>query len=396
MVKYFVCQLKRLGRLLPVLLLVMAVLVGGIKLVYQTMVTQWFAPEKTEKLSVGMVGTASDRLLGMGMNALLSMDSSEISVEFLQMEEPQARTALEKGEITAYIVFPEGFMDKALMGEITPLQFVSAAGSENIVSLVKDELTSVIANMLLVSEQGAFALGDVLDENGLSEISYAKVNGLALRYAKQIMDRAEIYTAEQLGVSGGLNFEQYLLSGLSVVFLFFMTLPFAAVFVREDSFMEQLLKSKRIGAVKQVVIEIVAYFIIILILVLIPLMLLSEYSVVSLFGVLPVIFCICAISYFIFSLTQDMLSGVLLQLLVSVALCFVSGCMYPVYFFPVSVQNLSGYLPAAMARNYIAGLITGRENTEGLLPMLTIGLVLLLVSILIRYFRIGGKKGARL
>lgn len=394
--KYFVCQLKRLGRLLPVLLLVMAVLVAGINLVYQTLVTQWFDPEKTEKLSVGMVGTASDRLLSMGMSALLSMDSSEISVEFLQMDEAQARTALEKGEVVAYIVFPEGFMDEALMGKINPLQFVSAAGSENIISLVKDELTSVIANMLLVSEQGAFALGDVLDENGLSEISYAKVNGLALAYAKQIMARAEIYTVEELGVSEGLSFEQYLLSGLSVVFLFFMTLPFVAVFVREDSFMEQLLKSKRIGAVKQVAIEMGAYILVMIVLILIPLILLPTFSAQSLLGILPVVFCICAISYFVFSLTRDMLSGVLLQLLVSVGLCFVSGCMYPVYFFPVSVQNLSGYLPAAMARNYIAGLITGRENTEGFLPMLMIGLVLLLLCVLIRYLRIGGKKGARL
>lgn len=394
--KYFLCQLKRLGRYLPVLLLVMAVLVGGINLVYQTMVTLWFAPEKTEELPVGMVGTASDRLLSMGMSALLTMDSSEVSVEFLQMDEQQARTALEKGEIVAYIVFPEGFMDKALMGEITPLQFVSAAGSENIISLVKDELTSVIANMLLVSEQGAFALGDVLDENGLSEISYAKVNGLALDYAKQIMDRAEIYEVEELGISGGLSFEQYLLSGLSVVFLFFMTLPFVAVFVREDSFMEQLLKSKRIGAAKQVLIEIAAYMLVMLILVMIPMMLLHAFSAQILLGILPVVFCICAISYFVFSLTRDMLSGVLLQLLLSFALCFVSGCMYPVYFFPVSIQKLSDYLPAAMARNYIAGLITGQENKAGLLPMLIIGVVLLSLSVLLRYFRIGGKKGARL
>lgn len=394
--KYFVIQLKRLALLLPAVLCVMALLFGGIYLVYRNLVSQWTDPSKNQTICVGMVGTANDRMLNFGLQAMQSMDDTDVSVEILQMEEKDARKALERGEIAAYVVFPEGFMSNAMGGKIMPLQFVSAAGGENIVSMVKDELTSAIANMLLVSEKGSFALDDILDANGMSDVSYHKVNELALSYAKAVIDRADVYTLEELGMSGGLGFEEYMISGLSVVFLFFMTLPFVAVFVKEEPAMEQLLKSKRVGAVAQVICELVAYVLLMLLLTAILLALLSKFSTEAMVQLLPVVFCVCAISYLVYSLSRDLLSGVLLQLLISVALCFVSGCMYPVYFFPESVQNLSRYLPAAMARNHIAAFITGAESASDPWPMVAIGGACVVIAVLIRRYRIGGKRGARL
>ncbi len=394
--KYFLIQIKRLGRILPIILCVMAILFGGIYLVYQSLVAQWSDPSRFGAINVGVVGTANDRLLNIGLNALQSIDATDVSVELVPMEESQAKTSLQNGSISAYVVFPEGFMDNAVTGTIKPLQFVSAAGGENIISMVKDELTQAIANVLLVSEKGAFAIGDVMAESGREEEQWNKVNELALAYAAKIMDRTEVYTVEELGISEGLRFEDYLMSGLSVVFLFFMTLPFVAVFVKEEPSMEQLLKSKRIGAVKQVLCELIAYMLFMLLLTIFPLILLKKFSLAGIWHILPVVFCIVCISYLIYSLTRDLLSGVLLQLITAVALCFVSGCIYPVYFFPVSVQKLSRYLPAAMARNHIAQLITGEKTSGNILPMVGIGLACVVLAVLIRYFRIGGKRGARL
>lgn len=394
--KYFVIQLKRIGRILPLILCVMAILFGGISLVYQSLVSQWSDPDKYDRLSVAMVGTANERLLNIGFHALTTMDSSNVTVEFLQMEEEEAGTALERGQIEAYVVFPENFMDNAMGGNIIPLQFVSVAGGENLVSMVKDELTSAFANLLLTSEQGAFAIGDVLAENGESEIAWQKTNDLALDYALRVMDRSLVYTVEELGISDGLTFEQYLMSGLAVVFLFFMTLPFVGVLIKEEASLEQLLKSKRVGACSQVLCEIVAYILWVAVAIAVPVLILTDVGISSLVQILPVVLCVCGISYLVYSLTRDVLSGVLLQLMTSVAMCFVAGCMYPVYFFPVSVQKFSEYLPAAMARNHMAGLITGKPTDAHIVPLLAIGAGCVLVSMLIRHVRIGGRKGARL
>jgi hypothetical protein len=37
--------------------------------------------------------------------------------------------------------------------------------------------------------------------------------------------------------------------------------------------------------------------------------------------------------------------------------------MYPVHFFPVSVQKLAAWLPAALARSVLGGCISGQQDT---------------------------------
>ncbi len=394
--KYFIIQFKRIGRIIPVVLLIMGLFLGGIYLVYQSLNSQWSNPAKFEKISVAMVGTTNERLLDLGFQALQSMDSSNVSVEFLAMEEPDAKAALERGEIGAYLVFPDGFMDNAMGGTILPLRFVSAAGSENIISLIKDELTSALANMILTAEQGAFALGDVLAENGRDDLSYDKTNEIAMEYALRIMERAQVYTVEELGISNGLSFQEYLISGLCVVFISFMTLPFVAVLVKDEYSLQQLLKSKKVGSVCQVLCEVAAYMLWLTVTIGVPVLILTQGAISAFMYVLPAVFCLCAISYLIYHLTSDLLSGVLLQLTVAVAMCFVSGCMYPTYFFPVSVQKISRFLPAAMARDHIAGLISGSKTTTQILPLILIGMAAVLFSVLLRQFRLGGRKGIRL
>ena len=74
-------------------------------------------------------------------------------------------------------------------------------------------------------------------------------------------------------------------------------------------------------------------------------------------------------------------SFVLLQFFLSTALCFVSGCMYPVYFFPVSVQRVAAWLPAGLARSQLASCITGENDVQTLLLLLAYALVFSIVGI---------------
>ena len=150
--KYFITQIKRLWRLLPIAFLVMALLFGSIYLIYQKIVSDWSQSSAFKKLDVGIVGVLDDRLLKNSLEAIKTMDDSNLSLNLIEMDESTARTKLESGSIAAYVVFPDDFMDKALQGEIEPLQFVSAAGSADIISLVKDEFTMALSTILLSSE----------------------------------------------------------------------------------------------------------------------------------------------------------------------------------------------------------------------------------------------------
>lgn len=393
--KYFVLQVKRMLRLIPLMVLVGALLLCGFFLAYRGIVSKWGQENSFQKLKIGLVGTADDPLLEAALEAAKSLDATQMSIDFVQMQEVQAVSGLERGELSAYLVFPEQFLKSALQGEIVPIRFVSSAGSENIISLVKDELASVFANMLLTSEQGAFALENALKDYDKGEIAGEKMNELALSYAKMIFNRDEVYAVEELGISFGLSFSEYMTCGLSVLLGFLLTLSFALVLVRDSYALEQLLKSRGFGAGSQVICELGAFVLCLAPFLVVPTWIFADQLFLDTLQTIPAIFCVAAMSYFLYSLCSDLLSAVLLQLFTVLAMCFVSGCMYPTHFFPISVQKLSSFLPAAMVKNHLASIWYG-EPSGSFWLLLFSGLLFTLCSILIRSVRITGKKGAGL
>lgn len=393
MSKYFLLQLKRVLRILPAIMLVAALLFGGLYLVYTGLITQWTQADVFQKVTIGMVGTADDHFLELGLTAVQTMDSSNLTVTFEAMEEQQAKTALETGQIDAYILFPPEFVDNARTGLISPLQFVSAAGSENILSLVKEELTSALDDVLLSSEQAAFGLYDVLKDLGHQDIAHGKRNELALELASLVLQRQNVSAVEEIGVADGQSFSDYMLCGILVVYLFLLTLPFVSLYVREDPAMEQNMKSRGVGSVVQVLCEIGAYFLCLLILTALTLAAMSAFSLEAVVTMMPAALAIAAISFFLCSLARDLITGVLLQFVTILALCFISGCMYPVHFFPVSVQNVAAWLPPALTRNCLAGVLSGTDCSFAAWSLLGIGIGFAGLSVLMRYVRI--KAGRR-
>jgi ABC-type uncharacterized transport system permease subunit len=77
------------------------------------------------------------------------------------------------------------------------------------------------------------------------------------------------------------------------------------------------------------------------------------------FGALPAVLVITALSYLLYTLTDHLISGVLLAFFVTVVLCFIGGCMYPVQIFPESVQQLAAVLPSGLARQSLTGCYMG-------------------------------------
>ena len=394
--KYFVTQIKKLWRLLPIAFLVMALLFGSIYLIYQKMISDWSQGSAFKKLDIGVVGVLDDRLLKSGLDAIRTMDDSNLTLNLIEMDEQTARTKLESGAIAAYAVFPDDFMAKALQGEIEPLQFVSAAGSTDVISLVKDEFTMALAKILLSSECGSFGLADALAAYGYdASFQNEHMNKLALEYVSFVLQRKTMYTVVEVGVSDGLRFDQYLICGFSVLFVFLMTLPFATVFIRQDLAMERLLKSKGVGVMSQSVSELSAYALFLLILSGMVMPFMGNVSVAGVLRLIPVVFCVASISYLIYSICRDLISGVLLQMLMAVGLCFVSGCIYPVSFFPIAFQKIAKLLPPAVAREHMAGLLLEKSGVRSGMMLIGTGCVCFLVSVLLRYLRLSGRRENR-
>lgn len=396
---YCLLQLKRAARYLPWALCVVLVLFGCMSLVFQAMTAEEQAETeaKTTKFKVGVVGTAGDQYLQWGL-AAMQFDSSAMSISLKPMEEADAIAALERGEIAAYLVFPEGFMDNALYGNVMKLRFVSTAGAASTVSIIKQEITGVVDGILSACESGSYGVGDAIRDNGLSGAG-GHINDLALEYVDFLLDRSKMYRVESLQTSA-IPFEQYMLGGLTVLLLMLSCLPFAPLYVRSDHALSRVLRARRVGAWKQTLGEYGAYFAVSAVLLAAVAAVLrlggllpeSVSGISLLLTALPVLFMVTAMTYCTYSLSQQLIGGVLITFFAALVLCFIGGCMYPVYFFPISVQRLSRFLPTAIAREHLTACFAGTDPAGGW-ALMAFGAAFLLICVAVRAYKVGKVRG---
>lgn len=391
MKRYWKIQLRLLFRPLPWALLTVLVILGALLLVAQGALEG--SKEDDQKLKVAVVGVQEDPLLQMGLTALQNMDASRYSLEMVEMDEAEAQEALERGEITAYGVIPPEFAQEAMYGHFLPIQFVTTPGAAGLVSVLKEEITLAIEQILVTAQKGIYGSWNLLTDYHLEGEEI--VNGISLTYVELVLARNRVYTLEELGVSQGLTLEQHILLGILVVFFMLATLCYGPVLVKGEHIVSRLLTAKGVGAGKQILVEfgsfLLSYWALLagagavaaVIGAAAGVRLPSLYTLLYwIWTALPVTIVAAAWSFFLFSLARELISGVLLVALLSLALCFVGGCMYPAYFFPESMQRLSRYLPTGLSMEQLSGCVAAGQGSAGWL--LAYGAVFLALAWLVR------------
>lgn len=400
MKKYLLLHSKRIFRILPFVLVVTAVLFGSLAVAFQVIRRMDEDSSLNVKFKIGIVGTADDKYLSMGLAAFQSMDSTQYSIDLVQMTEKQAQQQMLTRDLAAYVVFPEGFMNAALHGEIMPIKYVSTTGSVDMIALMKDEITQMIEDILYESQRGTYGVGDVLWSNGMSSEAGDHINDLAIEYVEMILVRGKLYTASELGISDGLGMKGFLLSSFSVLFLLLLCMPYAPLMIRSDRTMERLLASRKIDALKQISAEFGIFFLSLFAMFAGAVALISTTGVLyayildvwAVLKLLTVVLCIAAWSFFCYEISRNMVGGVLLQFFSAVAMAFVCGCMYPSYFFPETLQKIGNVLPAGAARLQIAGCLSGADTTQSTFMLLGYSAGFLLISAAVRVYAIRGDR----
>lgn len=397
--KYFVLQIKRLLRLLPLVLCVVLVLFGSLSAAYGAMLRMDEADGDQTRFKVGMCGTAGDTYIQLALAALETFDSSRFAIEIVEMEEAEAERVMNRGEIAAYVVIPEGFVEEAMYGRILPLKFVSTVGAAGVVSVLKEEITHVIGDILVGAQKGIYAAGEAMSDAGHS--SGRVINDLSIEYAEFAFFRSKTYSVTELGISDGLGLAGYLLCGFSVLFLLLICLPFASVYVRRDPSFGRMLAARGRYAADQICCEFLAFFLTVAVLACALVSVLWAGGVLQVYYTdwsaalyaLPALLVICALSFLLFEMAADLISGVLLHFFGTLALCFVSGCLYPAFFFPESVQKLAAWLPTGLARIQFAGALTGDRSAYATVALLGYSLLFFLLALGIRRARVAGERG---
>lgn len=360
---YFSLQWKRVMKVFPCALVVAVVLFIGVALVLAGLVTAADDSDKNVKLRIGYTGDTDNEILDMAIAAFQNFDESRYTVEFLELEESQAEKQLKDGSISAYLILPEDFVEKAMRGEMEPMYYVTSTGATDIVTMFKNEITSLVTDVVISSQKGTFGLDEALDDNDIEDPKGVLVDTLALEYVSGIMKRAEIVALTDLQKTDGVRMAELYLGSLTVLFLMLLGLPYVAIYAHRDRSLNRLLYARGTSYVRQVACEWLPHFLSMLCLtaaVLLPVLALSasgrdlllptsEWVRFLLLSV-PVLAMFSTFNLFIFEVGGNAVSATLLHFFISLCTCYVSGAFYPVYTFPKAVQAVERWLPTGLAR----------------------------------------------
>ena len=224
------------------------------------------------------------------------------------------------------------------------------------------------------------------------------VNAISIEYAELVFRRANMYKTSTLGAFDGLGMEGYLAAGLCIVLFMLICLTFAPMMIRRDHALSRMLCAQGRTPFMQVLCDFGVYLLGLMgiaVVVLLYLILWMEAPITGemLIQALPVILALGAMSFLMYELATDIVSGVLLQFFVTLALCFISGCLYPITFFPDAVQILAGFLPTGLARIQIGNCILEDYNSAVTMALLGYGVLFFTLSAILRRVKTAGVRG---
>jgi ABC-2 type transport system permease protein len=371
MYKYFKLQLKRTIRHLPGALLAIILLLGGVLAALQYTLGQDATKAENQKVPVAICGDIDDVFFQMGLAMVQNLGNTRYMLELRTMTVEEAYNALAAGQIAAYAVIPDGFMDHAMAGELLPIKMITTYGATGLVSIFKEELTEVIGELLANSEKGVFSLEEAMYDQGFGRQIGNRLDALSIKYLDHIAIRNQVYRLEVLGIADQLGLREYLICGLGVLFLLLACLPFGPLQIGKDPALYRLLRAKGCRAFGQTAAEFSAFFLAVALMaaVMLPIFGLGDRRHIIL-NILPVVLMVSAYSFLLFQLASDLMTGIVMQFLLTLGMCFVCGCIYPTSFFPAGVQQTAAWLPAGLARSQLASCFTG----EAALPV-TLGLL---------------------
>ena len=362
------------------------------------------ADERNQKFKVGVVGDTTDTYINLGLYALQNLDSSKYILDFETLSEEEAKEKLMAGKLSAYIVIPQGFVSSVYTGENQKISYVTSQGSVDISTLLIGELMDIISNMITNSQAAGSGLYNYMKEYApWVEQSFYETK-LDEEIFTRLLGRGDLFEVKTLGVENGLSMAEYYICGLLLFFLMLWGINLSFLMVKDRGSVQKLFLSRGLSLHGQVAGELMANVFFLYgtfcILAVLGEILVWKFPklgeavkvnpVIFILTLFPIIFLATSFQFFLYECSKNMISAVLLQFLTALVLAFLSGCFYPISFFPESVQRISKILPSTIALSYESNQLlllqkkVGKVDWNGLWICIGYGLICYAGSILVR------------
>ena len=409
--KYFYLQLKRAFKFFPFILTVTVILFIGLSLILFGIVNANSEKMENKTFNIGVSGDFENKFLQFGINAFKTIDETRFSLDFLEMDEKEAKKALTNGDISAYVVLPHRFVEDALKGNVKPITFVTTTESNDIATMFKSEITTLITDMVVASQKGTYGIGDALSDNGHKKIANKHVNAISIKYFDLVLSRNKMLSVEELGISSNLSTVEYYICSIIILFIMIMGLPFVFVYCSKDDSLSMLLISKGYSCFTQQLSKFLSHLLSLITLTGIILMLIFAFlsfgsidflpaisfkTILSIMSfTLPIIFMLSAFNIFIFELCSNLISGLLMHFLLTLSLCYISGCFFPLHSFPKIIQSISFVLPVCVAREQLATYFTNDSALIKSIYVIIYAVFFFFAALFVKHLKMSFYKGGR-
>lgn len=406
LIYFFFLSKKGLKLYFPILLMTLILTVG---LVLSSVLLLGNKSEDNEfiKVNVGVVGNINQGFLSQGISIIQNIDSSGATIKFIPLEtEEEAMEKMKKDEISAYAVIPKGFITSVLNGTNKSMYFVARESTASLGTKIMCEVVYLVSDIVTESQRGIFAYEEYIISNGKDDNYEEDMLDVNLKYVNLAFGRSRIADNKQVTAANGISTAGYYFCAILTFLILLFGITFSPILLNKHKESERLLYSKGKPFLTLTLCEYLPYFIFAFFTLLLISGLsgyfvsnnntISQYlnymdfsqGIKLAFQMIPALFAITAMQYMLYKLVDNLIGGVLLQFAISISLGYISGCFYPYYFFPESVQKLSSILPSGAAFQLVQDSFMSFDSGRAAVILTAYGIVFLLFAVFIKKHKI--------
>ena len=396
--RYFFLQLKRIAVCISYLFVYLVLFVVGIGCIFGLLQKKNAAEAGMQKIPIGIVGNTEETYFNIAFTALQKLDSTKHTIELHRMSETVAKEALRKGKLMAYAIIPDGFAESVLVGKNKQVVFVTTSASHDLGNRIVEELTEAISSLLVETQNAIYGMQNLAEDKQVEYDQNDVVQQLNLQYIDLVLNRPDFFEIEYLAEGSLFSWKTYYGCAFFVGILSFLGMGCVTFAVKRDIAFSKLFRVRGYSVTALVLGEYLAYtswlFVggCIVLSIFCAVGLLVGNGLKLFLVVVPVIAALAASQFFLYELTDGVLSAVLWQFITAVVGCYVSGCFYPASFFPEAVQRLARYLPQGAALQYMQAYENGTGYGKMLLVLGFYMVACLWMTIVVRVRRVEGKR----
>ncbi len=388
---------KKAARVYPLIVAISLAVILAV-VVFSALTIQIISGEdEGQKYTVGLVGETDENYLGIGAAALTSFDSLGFSLDFYVTTEEEAITMLKNGELSGYIVVPDGFVQGIADYENKPLRYVIFDDFNTFNSIIFSRVVEAISGIITESQTAMISLEKIASENGISPVGDSGER-LNLRYIDFILRRDDSYEIEKIKVPGSISIPGYYICSGIMLILLMWGISCSPLLKKGDRSLDKLLRSKGVSPLSQVLSE---YFCFITVTILtFALFFFLFLLIADSFGfsesgplpdpfsltlrAVPAILAVSSIHFLLYEAFGNGIGVLLIQFSITITAGYISGCFYPDKYFPRSVRTIAMALPWGRGLFSLREAFLGTDDLTSALILLTYALAALFLSVLLR------------